>query len=373
MSKPKQAKESSIFRFDFTGHFDQSIKVFSDSADFAIVKKQLNALCKNWVFQVERGEKGRLHLQGRVSLRDRKRFTTLKSLEEYKSFGGVKLHWSPTHVEKNDFDYVMKPETRVEGPFDERKCKSVLRELEGKELLRWQNSLVDLLTTYDERVIDLIVEPKGAIGKSWMAKYLSYNKIAFRIPPVNDESKIMGFVVDAVKNHAAQSSAFVIDLPRAFEHKKMADFFSALEQIKSGFAYEWRYQSQYIDFENPRVVIFTNTLPPASLLSLDRWNIWTVRGGELVRVPLRMPSKITPSHVFLADAFNDMRYHDESFDANAIETPQDTVPQTDLGEIPFVVEEVMPCVDYVPPAGVVSLLAPLKRGKGRPRKIKSVA
>lgn len=54
---------------------------------------------------------------------------------------------------------------------------------------------------------------------------------------------------------------------------KLADFYTGIEVIKNGVAFDKRYTAKKIRFNRPRIVVFTNTLPILSLMSQDRWNL----------------------------------------------------------------------------------------------------
>ena len=68
--------------------------------------------CKKWTFQLERGEKtGKLHFQGRFSLKSKTRLTGLVKLLP-------KAHFSVTSNEnRTNCFYVEKEDTRIKGPW----------------------------------------------------------------------------------------------------------------------------------------------------------------------------------------------------------------------------------------------------------------
>ena len=52
---------------------------------------------------------------------------------------------------------------------------------------------------------------------------------------------------------------------------KLGEFYAGIEMIKNGYAYDKRYSPTKVRFGRPNIIIFTNTLPEWSLMSLDRW------------------------------------------------------------------------------------------------------
>jgi hypothetical protein len=72
-------------------------------------------------------------------------------------------------------------------------------------------------------------------------------------------------------------------MPRGMKKDKLGDFYSGIEVIKNGVAYDKRYTAKKIRFGRPNIFVFTNTLPELSLMSKDRWKIWTINDdNELI-------------------------------------------------------------------------------------------
>jgi len=91
--------------------------------------------------------------------------------------------------------------------------------------------------------------------------------------------------------------AYFIDLPRAIRKDKLSGLFSGIETIKGGFAYDPRYEFKSEDFDSPYICVFSNIVPDLSMLSLDRWNIWTINDKhELVKftTELSLATPIAP-------------------------------------------------------------------------------
>jgi len=65
-------------------------------------------------------------------------------------------------------------------------------------------------------------------------------------------------------------------MPRGMKKDRLGDFYSGIEIIKNGVAYDKRYTAKKVRFDRPRIFIFTNELPNFSLMSKDRWRVWNV-------------------------------------------------------------------------------------------------
>lgn len=264
----KESQQSACCSYDFT--------LFDETSEQEI-RKLLNEITKKYCFQLEKGEEtGKLHFQGRFSLKIKKRKSEAIKLLAKK---WQKFHLSITSKENkgNDF-YVMKEDTRIEGPYtnlNETYIPEDIRKI--KQLYPWQEKLVNILSTYNERDVDIIYEEKGCVGKSTISRYMMLFKEAELLPFCNDYKDIMRMAYDV-----GPKKCYLIDMPRAISKDKLFQFFSAIETLKSGYCYDDRYKFQRRIFDRPRICIFTNSKPDTSLLSKDMWKIWTIQNNDLV-------------------------------------------------------------------------------------------
>lgn len=257
------------YTYDFTIH--EGHNPCGLDRDWVIEK--LKGWCKKWVFQLEKGSKtGRLHFQGRVSLIDKKR------LKELIAQIPLKADWSLTCKKVHDgcnFNYVMKEDTRVEGPWKDEdfpdlpKVTKQLTNFMAKELYPWQAQVLEIAQTYDERSIHMIWDEEGNVGKSTFAEFLEYKRIAFELPPMKNIEDIMQFVYGF-----QDQKCYLVDMPRGMKKDKLGEFYAGIECLKNGVCYDKRYTAKKRRFDRPQIVIFSNVLPDFSLLSNDRWQIW---------------------------------------------------------------------------------------------------
>lgn len=264
-----------IYHYDFTLPKD-------DYSHSELIDILYPSIVKKYCFQLEEGDSGYIHYQGRISLIKKRRLNEIlkiiKPLLE-------KIHISPTSKNglENNF-YVMKQDTRLKGPWSDTDEKPAyiprqIREIEN--LHPWQCSVLEKSREWDTRSINIIHDTGGNIGKSTLATYMGVHKLGKQIPYCNDYKDILRMVMDM-----PTASCYLIDMPRAICKDKLFQMYSAIETIKSGYAYDDRYHFKDKYFDCPNIWVFTNVLPDANLLSQDRWKYWEVKNGELRSVIL---------------------------------------------------------------------------------------
>ena len=121
--------------------------------------RELRQWAKKWAFQLEKCPRtDRLHLQGRLSLIKKLR------LQELISRCTFKANWSPTSAETHEgqnFSYVMKADSRLEGPWIDTEYQEppvLTRQLvafETKTKYPWQEQIENWCTEEDDRSIKL--------------------------------------------------------------------------------------------------------------------------------------------------------------------------------------------------------------------------
>lgn len=156
---------SQLSVFDFTlPHVYDGVVRDPDS-----VKCVLREWAKKWVFQLEESDSGYVHYQGRVSLVKKRRVRELISASSGKLLAG--WHWCATSSAcSNNMDYVMKADTRKEGPWSDTDMEVYIpRQFRGLTLRPWQKQVIDLSNVFDDRTIHLVYDQQGGHGKSTLA------------------------------------------------------------------------------------------------------------------------------------------------------------------------------------------------------------
>lgn len=260
-----------------------------------IINKFLKENCKNYVYQLESGTQGYLHWQIRCRFRKGMRAGEIGNLlAAYNLTGHASITCGIIFKTKN-FNYVMKTDSRQDGPWsdkdvppDEPKDDIPILVVTEKAKARytnytlrpWQAKVVKLATTPDEDCIDLIYDPDGLNGKSRLHNWLMAHGLAMMIPCMNDLTKMVGFVVKM-----GEQPCFTGDIPRAFNKKGLAlnEYFAAIEQIKTGCVYEWRYTTKILIMERPNIILFTNNKLPKDCLTGRRLRFWHIKNGDLYK------------------------------------------------------------------------------------------
>lgn len=251
-----------------------------------LVKKLCNDLGKKFTFQLEDTGSNR-HYQGRISLKEKVRENTC--VTKFKRYlpedAYFKVSVTSNENKKNNF-YVTKEDSRIDGPWSDTDEKEVyvprqLRMLFEDPNWTWRPFQQDILATFDVfnvRHINVLVDTKGCIGKTILKTTAGVFGRAMTIPMINDYKDIMRMVMDMPKK-----GGYIIDMPRAIKKEKLFQMYSAIEQVKDGYAFDDRYKFQWEYFDSPVIWVFCNTVPDKTLLSNDRWRIWEVNSKwELV-------------------------------------------------------------------------------------------
>lgn len=223
--------------------------------------------CKKYCFQLEKGESGYLHYQGRVALKVKARSMCGKLSP---------AHWSPSHVD-DDF-YVTKVESRVEGPWKDTD-PYIPRQIRNIEkLYPWQEYIIKSAEIFDTRTINYVHCEHGNVGKSTLVGYIRAHQLGRALPPLNNAQDILRMVCDL-----PTANLYIFDMPRAMKKEKLFGFYSALETIKDGYAYDDRYDFREKVFDCPCIWVFSNCPPDFDCLSTDRWAVWHIIDKTLVK------------------------------------------------------------------------------------------
>lgn len=244
----------------------------------------LRNLTKKWCFQLEKAPtSGHLHLQGRFSLKTKGRMNQAKEVFKTIPKEWMKAaHLSPTSTENRDNQfYVMKEETRIQGPWMDTDLYVPRQVSEVEALYPWQEAVVRISQNWDTRSINVLIQETGGIGKSILTAHTATKLGWVNVPPMRDSKEIMGMIIDRIPE---RNGVVIIDIPKALTKNDQREMYAAIEQIKNGYAYDTRYKYREKWFDCPCVWVFTNTKPDEELLSKDRWVYWKVENNELERI-----------------------------------------------------------------------------------------
>lgn len=297
----------------------------------------LRGKTKDYVFQQERGEGGFLHLQGRVHMLSKTRPSG--AFNSYEEVGfitteegarlSVRFSATSSHVHVGGkFSYVMKEDTRVNGPWSSRSSNVPwqIKPIIEHGLWEWQEEVENSHDYPHPREINLVVDPPGNMGKSTYATWLIWSRRGVVLPPMSNGEQMVMAAMSLLRGE--KRTKLLIDIPRGLtdieeptgylpwgkkgkgkgqpnfflEKRKetLKQIFLAIEQVKSGILHDPRHSFRQTVIPSPTVWVFVNHDINRRFLSADRWRIFRPRAGDNHRFEPRpdgtkwFPKRTTP-------------------------------------------------------------------------------
>ena len=274
----KRKRETDVSTFDMTinaGHNEFGL-------DETEVCTRLSRLAKKWVAQREIGShNGTKHWQIRLRTWKPMRQSAFVTLSQTEGLcGHISVTSNPTYKSKT-FSYVMKADSRdPEFPdtyTDEdwsppEPMLSHVQRFDQMEKYPWQQTLIDMSQVYDERCVDVIIDPRGNSGKSAVQDWMVWSGLGRKCPTFTEQGDMIQYLFDF-----KPAKCYMLNMPKAQNKNKLAGFYAGVETLKDGYMYDKRYKGRERHIEKPRVFIFTNQVPDFGLLSKDRWRVWYIR------------------------------------------------------------------------------------------------
>jgi len=264
-------------------------RITAEGLDNIVIINQLKKIAKRYSFQLEKGDKtDYLHYQGRMSLIKKHRKSELMKMFDLMPVPNYLEPTANATYYAGDMFYVMKEETRQAGPWTERETeKYIPRQYRGmlEKLYPYQKTIYDSADVFDTRIINMIYCRSGNIGKSTIASVCELFANGIDLPPVNDAEKLIQSCCDICEAKQIRNpSPIFVDLPRAMNKDRLNGIYTAIEQIKKGKLFDLRYKYKEYWIDSPQIWVFSNIEPDLSMLSHDRWRIWSVSDTkELVK------------------------------------------------------------------------------------------
>lgn len=255
------------------------------------LSSRLHRLFKKFVFQKEAGkESGYVHWQIRGSLWKKQRRDPARNLvnQVLNIFDTGDYYCEPTSnaaaLTGNMF-YVMKEDSRLEGPFSDKDQVAYIPRQYRVNLYPWQQAILNTADEFDPRTINLVVDPEGNHGKSILTGYAQC-KGYYSFPTSLDANRLQESVCDILMSREDREPKLIFfDIPRSQNKKALGALFSAIEVVKSGIVCDTRYSFKQWMFDSPQIWVMTNEDLDLKLLSSDRWKVWQFdENSNLVQV-----------------------------------------------------------------------------------------
>lgn len=167
------------------------------------------------------------------------------------------------------------------------KPMKILEKYSKANLKPWQTTILNILLRQDDRKVLWIWSKGGNVGKSFLTNYLLHEKDAFFCNG--------GRLCDIAEAYEEQDIA-VFDLP-----KSQGEFtpYKAMECLKDGRLFCPKYHSRMKIFEPAKVIIFSNSPPDTTKMSIDRFLIYNVDGELLTPKPLNIKVGVSVGDIYM--------------------------------------------------------------------------
>ena len=149
------------------------------------------------------------------------------------------------------------------------------------DLRAWQSKLQEYIIPSDREIIWVVGE-SGNEGKTWFQDYLLAQYGSNKTFTTSIKKSSQGILHALSKQVLPLIDVFIFNIPRSFDRMEIP--YDLFEEIKDGKAVSTKYNSKCLSFKTPNIVlIFSNESPILTKLSKDRWNIFNIVRGELVK------------------------------------------------------------------------------------------
>lgn len=242
-----------------------------------ILEEWFSKNCKKWVYQLEKSKNNMMHWQCVISL-NKKEFSK-KVLSSISCYTGIKedyINISPSLTGNTSFNYAMKEETRVDGPWSNKMLEENLpvETLAFDKFYDWQKVVFHIaMGKPDDRSIHWFYDSKGSRGKTQLTRMLlaNHGKEVGVIPCVGTSNQLVSAIINM-----GMRKTYILDIPRAKSggswDDRIADLMLTIESIKNGLLVSAMYgKLNQLLIPHPNVIVFSNWNIDHGGLSSDRW------------------------------------------------------------------------------------------------------
>lgn len=212
-----------------------------------------------WIIAKETGNDGYKHWQVRMNTRY--------------TFEALKQAFPKAHIEEASdvYDY-----ERKEGNYLSNNDRAEQLQARFGSLRDNQKRIIANLNEQSDREIDVIIDPYGNTGKTWLARHLYQTGKGFYVPPTITDARTL---IQYVANGYSGEETVVIDIARSTKWTNA--LYVAVETIKDGLVYDARYKTTIRDIHGCKVLVTCNVCPKLDKLSRDRWRLYDANGTPL--------------------------------------------------------------------------------------------
>lgn len=152
--------------------------------------------------------------------------------------------------------------------------------LSPSKLYTWQQDVVEMVNEpVSDRKIYWYVDTKGGSGKTALLKFLNYyHGCAYT---TGGQTSDIAF---AVKDELESTRCVIVDYPRGMDMSEVN--YDLIEKFKDGLMTFTKYKSGNKTFEPKHVIVFSNSEPDLSKLSMDRWVVRHLKDKKIVKEDL---------------------------------------------------------------------------------------
>lgn len=261
-------------------HFGFRWSVPHNAETLKTLKDQCKGVFDKYIFQAEYTEnegKGNPHYQGYGHRKEKIRAKTL-AVQLNDDLKGIEIRPASNNGKNALQAYCMKDDTRVAGPWADRKLYLGADLWAEEKQLPWQRSLNTMFAQPPgNRKMIWVYDPVGNNGKTKYIKWLCYKKDA--LPLGYGHSNDVLNLVSKFQN----KNIYAFNLTRSKPaNLSELDLYSSMESIKDGMFINMKYETQAVLMNPPHVLVCANTLPKYNQISVDRWEVYEIIEHRLI-------------------------------------------------------------------------------------------
>lgn len=213
-----------------------------------------------WIIAKEVGNDGYKHWQIRMQWRG--------------TFNELKAKFPKAHIEEDAQDNYSYE--RKEGRYICSEDNAPQLQARFGLLRDNQKRILSNLDRQSDRCIDVVIDPYGNTGKTWLARHLYQTGQGFYVPPTIADARA---IIQYVANGYNGEPIVVIDIARSTRWTN--SLYVAVETVKDGLVYDARYRTVVRDIHGVKVLVTCNVCPKLDKLSRDRWRLFDANGTPL--------------------------------------------------------------------------------------------